>query len=76
MKDTTEMNSGAMIYIPSFIMTGSGIQKFIWEDTQTQRKHGDVIKAYFYFFKIRKVGYKTHHFYHFSENNTNIQKYI
>jgi hypothetical protein len=27
-----EMGSGAMIYIPSFIMIGSGIQKLMGED--------------------------------------------
>jgi hypothetical protein len=25
-----EMDSGAMIYIPSFIMIGSGIEKLLW----------------------------------------------
>jgi hypothetical protein len=29
MKDADEMGSGAMIYIPSFIPFGSGIQKLI-----------------------------------------------
>jgi hypothetical protein len=29
MKYVVEMGSGAMIYIPSFIKTGSGIQKLI-----------------------------------------------
>jgi hypothetical protein len=29
MKYATEMASGAMIYKPSFIKTGSGIQKFV-----------------------------------------------
>jgi hypothetical protein len=29
MKYAAEMGSGAMIYIPSFITIGSGIQKFI-----------------------------------------------
>jgi hypothetical protein len=29
MKHAVEMGSGAMIYIPSFIKTGSGIQKLI-----------------------------------------------
>jgi hypothetical protein len=29
MKYAAEMGSGAMIYIPSFIKTGSGIQKLI-----------------------------------------------
>jgi hypothetical protein len=37
MKDAVEMGSGAMIYIPSFIKIGSGIQKLIggFRDTQT-----------------------------------------
>jgi hypothetical protein len=30
-----EMGSGAVIYIPSFIKIGSGIQKLIGGDTQT-----------------------------------------
>jgi hypothetical protein len=36
MKNATEMGSGAMIYIPSFIKFGSGIQKLVW-GIQTQR---------------------------------------
>jgi hypothetical protein len=32
-----------MIFIPSFIKIGSGIQKLTWGDTQTHRQHGDVI---------------------------------
>jgi hypothetical protein len=36
MKYAVEMGSGAMIYIPSLIKIGSGIQKFIGEDKQTQ----------------------------------------
>jgi hypothetical protein len=40
MKDTAEMGSGGMIYIPSFMKIGSAIQKLIgWicrhTDTQT-----------------------------------------
>jgi hypothetical protein len=35
MKYAVEMGSNAMIYIPSFIKIGSGIQKLIWEDSQT-----------------------------------------
>jgi hypothetical protein len=31
MKRTLEMDSGAVIYIPSFIKIGSGIQKLIGE---------------------------------------------
>jgi hypothetical protein len=37
------MSSGAKIYIPSFIKIGSGIQKLIEGDSQTQRQHGDLI---------------------------------
>jgi hypothetical protein len=36
MRYTVEMGSGGMIYIPSFIKTGSGIQKLVGQDTQTQ----------------------------------------
>jgi hypothetical protein len=38
-----EMGSGAMIYIPGFIETGSGIQKLIRGHTQTHSQHGDRI---------------------------------
>jgi hypothetical protein len=37
MKYTVEMDSGAVIYVPSFIKIGSSIQKLIGEDTQTER---------------------------------------
>jgi hypothetical protein len=37
------MGSGAMMYILSFLETGSGIRKLIGRDTQTQRKNGDLI---------------------------------
>jgi hypothetical protein len=41
MKYATEMASGGKIYIPSFIMIGSGIQKslgrYTYTDTQTIR---------------------------------------
>jgi hypothetical protein len=43
MKYAVEMDSGAMMYIPSFIKIGSGIRKFIRGDTQTHRQHGDLI---------------------------------
>jgi hypothetical protein len=36
MKYTVMMGSGAMIYIPSFIKTGSGIQKLIGVGTQNK----------------------------------------
>jgi hypothetical protein len=54
MKYAVEIGSGAMIYILSFIKTGSGIQKLLgWI-----HRHRDckvISKAHFYFFKIRKV---------------------
>jgi F0F1-type ATP synthase alpha subunit len=60
MKYAVEMGSGAMIYIPSFIKIGSGIQKLILGNSQTDKRaraRSTVIsKAYFYVFKIRKVG--------------------
>jgi hypothetical protein len=37
MKYIVEMGSVAMIHIPSFINTGSGIQKQLWADTQTHK---------------------------------------
>jgi hypothetical protein len=48
------MGSGAVIYVPSFIKIGSGIQKLIW-GTHTHRQQGDLINLV-YFFKIRKAG--------------------
>jgi hypothetical protein len=36
MKYTVEMDSGAMIYIPSFIKISLGIRKLIWGYTDTQ----------------------------------------
>jgi hypothetical protein len=40
MKYAVEMGSGAIIYVPSFIKIGSGIQKLIWG---IHRQHGDLI---------------------------------
>jgi hypothetical protein len=53
------MGSGAVIYVPSFIKIGSGVQKLIGEDTQTHthRQQRDLISL-LYFFKIRKVDEK------------------
>jgi hypothetical protein len=34
-----EMCSGAVIYLPSFIKIGSGIQKLTGDDTQTHRSN-------------------------------------
>jgi hypothetical protein len=51
------MDSGAMIYIPSFIKIDSGIQKLRvgFMDTDSMRLY----LAYFYFFKIWKVCQQT-----------------
>jgi hypothetical protein len=50
MKYAVEMGSGAVIYVPTFIKTGSGIQKVIGKkDSQTQRQHGDRISLLLFF---------------------------
>jgi hypothetical protein len=60
MKCAVEMGSGAMIYVPSFINIGSGIQKLIGREyTDTHRQQRDLISL-LYFFKIRKVGLLDH----------------
>jgi hypothetical protein len=47
MKYAVEMGSDAMIYIPSFIKTGSGIQKLMGENSQTHILHdGDLISLF------------------------------
>jgi hypothetical protein len=51
MKYAVEMGSGAMIYTPSFMKIGLGIQKLWGGGGFTDRLHD-----YFYFFEIRKVG--------------------
>jgi hypothetical protein len=51
MKYAAEMGSGAVIYIPSFIKIGSGIQKLIGEETQAHRQHGDLISLFLFFSK-------------------------
>jgi hypothetical protein len=53
-RQAIEMGSGAMIYIPSFIKIGSGIQTSM----VSIHRHTDskvIAYEYFYFFKIRKV---------------------
>jgi hypothetical protein len=50
MKYAIEMGSGAMIYVPSSIKIGSGIQKLIRGDSRTHRQHGDSHKPTFIFF--------------------------
>jgi hypothetical protein len=52
MKCAVKINSGAMIYIRSFIKSGRGIQNY-----RTGTQHGDCISVFqFFFFKIREVG--------------------
>jgi hypothetical protein len=52
------MGSGAVIYVPSLIKIGSGVQKLMGErDTQTHGRQRDLISLLHYF-KIRKVGYE------------------
>jgi hypothetical protein len=46
MQYAVEMGSGFMIYIPSFIQIGSGIQG---RDTQTKREQGDNISVLVFF---------------------------
>jgi hypothetical protein len=56
-KPCSEMGSGAMVYIPSFIMIGSGIQKLLGGiQVQTQIPSKVISQAYFHLFKIRQVG--------------------
>jgi hypothetical protein len=47
MKYVAEMGSGAVIYIPSFIKIGSGIQKLI---RGIHRQHGDRTSLLRFFF--------------------------
>jgi hypothetical protein len=50
------MGSGAMIYVPSFIKIGGGIQKLIRGYTDTAaRQHGDFISLLL-FFNNKKSG--------------------
>jgi hypothetical protein len=48
MKSAIEMSSGAMIYIPSFIKTGSAIQKLMGR-IHGHRQHGDHISLLSFF---------------------------
>jgi hypothetical protein len=50
------MGLGAVIYVPSFIKIGSGVQKLIGGiHRHTHRQQRDLISL-LYFFKIGKVG--------------------
>jgi hypothetical protein len=49
MKYAVEMGSGAMLYIPSFMKVGSGIQKLTGEgdiQAKTHRQHADRISLF------------------------------
>jgi hypothetical protein len=48
MRHAVEMGSGAMVYIPSIIKIGSGIQKLI-RGIQRHRQHGDLISLLSFF---------------------------
>jgi hypothetical protein len=48
------MGPGAVMYIPSFIKTGSRIQKLVGGDTQTHRQQGDLISPSFFFFQNKE----------------------
>jgi hypothetical protein len=56
MKYAVEMGSGAMIYIPSFIKIGSGIQKLSGGGggIRRHRQHGDIISLLLFFSKYGK----------------------
>jgi hypothetical protein len=43
------MGSGAVIYVPSFIKIGSGIQKLMSGDTQTHTQQRDLISLHLLF---------------------------
>jgi hypothetical protein len=50
MKYALEMGSGSVIYIPSFIKIGSGIQKLIGQThIQTHREYRDCISLLLFF---------------------------
>jgi hypothetical protein len=54
MKYTIEIGSGAMICIPSFIETGSGIQKLIRGYRQAHEQHGDLMRLLLFFFQTKE----------------------
>jgi hypothetical protein len=54
MKYVVELGSGAMMYIPSFMKTGSGIETLSVGRIHRHRQHGNSIPI-FSFFKIRTV---------------------
>lgn len=54
MNYAVDIGSGAMVFMPGFIETGSGSQKLIWRDAHTYREDGAFL--FLFFFKIREVG--------------------
>jgi hypothetical protein len=44
------MGSGAVIYVPSFIKIGSGVQKLIRWDTQTHGEQRDLISLLYFIY--------------------------
>jgi hypothetical protein len=56
------MGSGALIYVPSFIKIDSAIQSWYGGGIHRHTDSKVVSYAYFYFFKIRKVGKKRMHY--------------
>jgi hypothetical protein len=54
MKYAVEMSSGAMVYVPSFIKIGSGIQKFVRRDSLVHRQHGDLISLLLFLFQNKE----------------------
>jgi hypothetical protein len=61
MNYAVEIGSGDMIYIPSFLNIGSGIQKLIMGDRHTDKKVIDPISLFsFFFFKIRENRLETY----------------
>jgi hypothetical protein len=55
-KYAVQMGSSAMIHVPCFRKTGSGMKKLTGVGGFTDRQHEDRISLPSFFFKIRKVG--------------------
>jgi hypothetical protein len=47
-KYAVETDSGAMIYIPNFIKTGSGVQKLVGREGTTNTQNGDRNSLFFF----------------------------
>jgi hypothetical protein len=57
MKQAVNIGTGAMMYISSFIKTGSAIQKSIEGYTNLDRQHGHRISLLpLFFFQIKETG--------------------